>query len=532
MDYRTYAAMAAKRAGIDPDLYARVITQESGWNPNAVSPVGAMGLSQVMPATARDPGFGVSPLTKPNDPYAQLDFGANYLSALVNHFGGDTTRALAAYNWGAGNAGKWDGSMDSLPEETRNYLSSILGGNITASSKGGAYDNGFGNMPAPPALEGIAASYFEGPRAGQTPDDVIKRQAERALIPDPMNSPGFVPMDQGFGATGPVLSTNDPAAAGEVAPEEKQRLIDKLFPDLGRDQVNDRLLAIGSGLLSGTNWSDGFAAAGQNLMGVVGSEKDQAFELARMQMDAQQRAALSAADVQYQAVGSVETSDGTIVDGVMFDPRRGYFKFGENGEQVMIPDARPLNRSDASGTKMVTGGILGDSYDSVTGLEGDLRTIDRIIPKLQDTTFGVGGLMTDLTAYIKTAAGSRNLSPEEFTRQLVKGELQGQIGSNKAVVGGTGVLTEQDAARIITYLGGDLSKIGDNPAVIVEMLKTQRDSKQREYEREHERYNSFRGTTGAGAWIELPKYTGPSLDGSNGTSMVPAAEDALRRYGI
>lgn len=112
------------------DLIDRVIQQESGGNPYAVSPVGAAGLMQIMPATAADPGFGMSPLAWENvfDPTANRAFGEEYLNHLLNRYNGDQTRALAAYNWGLGNVDKWDGDLNSLPAETRNYVVSILGG--------------------------------------------------------------------------------------------------------------------------------------------------------------------------------------------------------------------------------------------------------------------------------------------------------------------------------------------------------------------------------------------------------------------
>ena len=95
------------------ELVEAVIWQESRGNPNAVSPVGARGLMQVMPDTARSPGFGVQPVDPESlfDPAVNRQFGEQYLGAMVNRYQGDTRRALAAYNWGAGNADKWDGDM-------------------------------------------------------------------------------------------------------------------------------------------------------------------------------------------------------------------------------------------------------------------------------------------------------------------------------------------------------------------------------------------------------------------------------------
>lgn len=114
--------------GAPADLVARVMQQESGGNPNAVSPKGAVGTMQTMPGTLVDPGFGVRPASDPNDPAERERVGKDYLAAMLKRYNGDETRALVAYNWGPGNADKWDGDPAKLPEETRNYVRAILGG--------------------------------------------------------------------------------------------------------------------------------------------------------------------------------------------------------------------------------------------------------------------------------------------------------------------------------------------------------------------------------------------------------------------
>lgn len=84
----------AQRHQIDPTLFEALIWQESRWDPLAMSPKGAIGLTQLMPGTARD--LGVDPL----DPVANLNGGAQYLKKMLDSFDGDVTMALAAYNAG------------------------------------------------------------------------------------------------------------------------------------------------------------------------------------------------------------------------------------------------------------------------------------------------------------------------------------------------------------------------------------------------------------------------------------------------
>ncbi|MBS0482001.1 MAG: lytic transglycosylase domain-containing protein [Proteobacteria bacterium] len=112
-------AGAADRAGISPVLLEALVWQESRWNPRAVSPVGAIGLGQLMPGTARH--LGVDPW----DPQANLIGAALYLRQQLDRFGGNVELALAAYNAGPGRVEKAGG----IPRitETRNYVAVITG---------------------------------------------------------------------------------------------------------------------------------------------------------------------------------------------------------------------------------------------------------------------------------------------------------------------------------------------------------------------------------------------------------------------
>ena len=117
-DYRQMATDAARRYGIPVDLFLAQINQESRFNPQAVSPAGAIGLGQIMPGTAKELGVD------PRDPAQNLEGSARYLSQQYRKFG-DWGTALAAYNAGPGAVSKYGG----VPpyKETQNYVRTILG---------------------------------------------------------------------------------------------------------------------------------------------------------------------------------------------------------------------------------------------------------------------------------------------------------------------------------------------------------------------------------------------------------------------
>ena len=109
---------AARRNGVDPALLAGLVRQESNFNAAAVSPAGARGLTQLMPATAA--GLGVA---NPSDPVQALEGGARYLRRQLDAFGGDVTKALAAYNAGPGAVQRYGGVPPYA--ETQAYLQKV-----------------------------------------------------------------------------------------------------------------------------------------------------------------------------------------------------------------------------------------------------------------------------------------------------------------------------------------------------------------------------------------------------------------------
>jgi soluble lytic murein transglycosylase-like protein len=128
-DISSIVAQASSTYNVPASVIYSVIQQESGGNPNAVSPKGAMGLMQLMPSTAASLG-----VTDPFDPEQNIMAGTSYLASLINQYNGDIASALAAYNWGPGNVNNSNGNW---PSSVVSYVSNVLqNAGIGVSSQG------------------------------------------------------------------------------------------------------------------------------------------------------------------------------------------------------------------------------------------------------------------------------------------------------------------------------------------------------------------------------------------------------------
>jgi soluble lytic murein transglycosylase-like protein len=137
LQYENAIRANARKHDLDPHLVMGLIRQESGYDPEARSPVGATGLMQIMPATGRELSgrirmiFTERRLTDPED---NIQLGTLYLRQLLNRFNGVPELAIASYNGGMGNVSKWrrgnqrplDEFVESIPfPETRNYVKRV-----------------------------------------------------------------------------------------------------------------------------------------------------------------------------------------------------------------------------------------------------------------------------------------------------------------------------------------------------------------------------------------------------------------------
>ncbi len=128
----------SQRFGVDPYLVMALILQESSFQPNAKSAVGAIGLMQLMPATGKELGqklHGRLSITRIDDPVTNIELGTYHLRHMIRLFGNNVQLAVASYNAGQGNVLRWrraapskpmDEFLESIPfPETRNYVKRV-----------------------------------------------------------------------------------------------------------------------------------------------------------------------------------------------------------------------------------------------------------------------------------------------------------------------------------------------------------------------------------------------------------------------
>ena len=146
--YAAEITAAATKHGVDPALLAGLVKQESNFNPNAGSPAGAQGLTQLMPATAASLG-----VANVHDPAQALDGGAKYLRQQLDRFDGDVARALAAYNAGPGAVERFGGVPPYA--ETQEYVRRVQANAADYRAAGSAGTARTSALSVSPSVNGI-----------------------------------------------------------------------------------------------------------------------------------------------------------------------------------------------------------------------------------------------------------------------------------------------------------------------------------------------------------------------------------------
>lgn len=369
-DFEPLITAAAQKYNLDPRLIRSQIKTESSFDPKAVSPVGAKGLMQLMPATAADLGVADS-----FDPAQNIEGGAKYMRQLLDRYQGNWEKALAAYNGGMGRLDKV--GMEGMPKESRDYVRKVMAGvgNLDVPMPGAdapqyvaapeAQQKGDvtpSDSPLVNALGRGAASFQRGflkdiPNAGgqllgmMMPDrleraidfqgkTILERQAEEEADfqrqRGRLGGEGFDPSRLAGNIANPATLALGMSSPGMAAGKAAQ-LFSKLSP---------KGQAIFGAAMRG--------AAGAGMMPVAGSDSDRALR------EKAQQVGLGA------ALGPVAEGAGRLITG-------GAGRLaGALRNELQPGPAAVLNQAEQAGVKLSAGDVARESK-MITGVEGALE---------------------------------------------------------------------------------------------------------------------------------------------------------------
>jgi hypothetical protein len=195
---------------------------------------------------------------------------------------------------------------------------------------------------------------------------------------------------------------------------------------------------------------------------------------------------------RYRRTSPMSTKDGQYLGEGVFDTRTG--KAGLMGADGKVGDLPP-------GAEPITATGLQKSIPDqkafrnlkgeLTDAEISLKNMDRYIKSVGDAGQGVQRLADKFSAGMKTLVG-QGLNPQEIATKMAEGQLQGLLGANRTNVVGGGVMTEQDALRIIQRLGGDFNSLS-NPEIVRQAIGQVYSDRYKQYEDSFNFYNAAVG---------------------------------------
>jgi len=162
MEFEDLIRQYAEDYDIPYDVAYRLFQRESNFDPTAVGGIGEIGLGQIRPSTAANPGFGVEPIDPEllTDPEENIRFTLEYADALRDYFG-SLELGLAAYNAGAGRVEDLGG----VPEVSRDYVADILAGPVQGPPASAApSEEASADRPSPMGLLSLAGQLGAAPR--------------------------------------------------------------------------------------------------------------------------------------------------------------------------------------------------------------------------------------------------------------------------------------------------------------------------------------------------------------------------------
>lgn len=203
-------------------------------------------------------------------------------------------------------------------------------------------------------------------------------------------------------------------------------------------------------------------------------------------------------------------NDPTITKGTWFKP----------GQGRIFEDGTPVNEKEWRQAPEVkpTFDNIQKGLDAVMEDISAMNSLSAYAQNIKGSDFGIKGKFNDFAADLISIFGNpKDLSPEQISKRIAGGRLQGLVGLFKEQVVGAGVMTEQDALRVIEYLGGNVGDWTANPVIIGEAIEYAMRERSRLAKRKLSTYNSmskrseFHDTIETDAFEYTPYYLAPAL---------------------
>jgi len=287
---------------------------------------------------------------------------------------------------------------------------------------------------------------------------------------------GFASQGQELASQGLLNEQGKQPTTGLLGNEEETKKETKGLLDTAKDFVGS---TYGRNFAMGLLRASGYSSSPKTLGQIIGEADEYATNkaLAQEKLDIEKMKANKLGGGQEFAyvvrdpnTGKVynafKTKNGEVsvdVDGVKKPFRTNMF----GGEvPAQISTVGNLGNTNITGNKFFELGTQIETY------ENQLGKLAKYMQNMKNAPVGMEKLATQFGAYMNTILGKNDLTPEQLKQRILEGEFQGLIGANRLEVVGGGVMTEQDALRIILALGGDPSSISTNPEVVISQMST------------------------------------------------------------
>ena len=324
------------------------------------------------------------------------------------------------------------------------------------------------------------------PEELETPDTKVEGVSNQPNIEIANQREGI--LDKGFSSQGEELANQGLLSAKNTKKETKKEkglldsLVDLAQTDFGRDFF--------------MGMDTGYSKEPKSLMQSIqqGYNYAKQNELARDKLDIERLKANKMGGEQSFAYVVTDPNSGKVYNA--FQDKKGSIFVNVDGKRVpyspnMFGGDTPAYPSTVGnlGKSNVTGNEFWNIQAELDLEESSLRKMLDYLSVIEDMPMGMEKLSTQFGTAIKSILGDNNLSLKQLSTALADGSFQALVGANRLDVVGGGVMTEQDALRIISALGGDPTKLTTHPEIITRQISKIFSEKYKRYEKAIDRYN-------------------------------------------